>query len=558
VGVTVRQTEVETSVVVRYGCEACDLQRDAKVESYGIYKLPFGDEEDAEAGATNDAVERARDTIMFVPCPACGHRQSGRREVFVQTSLRFAFATIVGGVGLGVAMQVRGEDDDVVLWTAVAGLVFLAVISSVTLLTWKRHPWIRATERTHFSADTMSPDPRLSEQHQRERAELRATKKKVLLALLFSLTVGGIVAAVQLASAPKTTQAVASPPAPTTSSVEPSLPSPASLAYPLRHQLAVGDARIDVVEGVLEVGPSVGPSAREHVRLRKPWVHRTDLFSFEYDPTLTAIARDEGVLVYGDAGSVWIAPSSTDDKRSEAIEELEERWGVADTSYDDVTRQLGRQARRGRLRSLPSGDVLEMFAPKLDSTTRVAIVIRLTGSESPTLASLLASLTEAPVDRAPHYMTIVGKRVMLHLDEPTLLHEDRIAATLTTRSSFWRMVAGRRIEHPADVAVLSRNPRGKGMQLVFLRDGVELIVAPQNDPLDASQALALLEDGVSETTPVSLTIGPTTLAGLRRDEPRPIEAYAFETPRSGWLAVAIVHQDRAAATGLAASVLELL
>jgi hypothetical protein len=201
-GVEIRRTEVESVIDARYVCESCDVALDAAVQSYGFSSLPsaLGDEEDGVNGAQFDAIERAEDTLRFVPCPNCGHRQSGRGEVIFKTVLVYVGATVAAGVGMGIVSQAKDMGEGYTIWGSLGVAGVMAIISIVTLLTWRRHPWVDAAKRTTWSGPPVERDPsarRPSEQRGEELTEERAMRKKLLYAALFSLAVGIVFAAVQ-------------------------------------------------------------------------------------------------------------------------------------------------------------------------------------------------------------------------------------------------------------------------------------------------------------------------------------------------------------------------
>ena len=204
----VRRSQLETDVDVTYVCEACDVELDAVVRSFGWSNWPsfIGDDDDAKVRTEQNAIARANDTLMFVPCPKCGHRPSGRREVVFATLARHAAGAAAAGLAMAFVAWVKGTDDATLVWSSSGVALLVALLLGYRLLAWRWQPWADARGRTVFAElpRTRAPEERRpSEQRRADDTELRATKKKVLYAALASVVVGvPLAVAIEMANRP--------------------------------------------------------------------------------------------------------------------------------------------------------------------------------------------------------------------------------------------------------------------------------------------------------------------------------------------------------------------
>jgi hypothetical protein len=560
-GVEIRQTEVEVAVDALYVCESCDVQLEATVESFGKASMPtvISDDEDGVHRARDDATERAEDTLMFVPCPKCGHRQSGRHEVVIKTVLVYLVATVVSGVVTGIVGQLKEMGEGFILWGSlgVAGLV--AVASIVSLLTWRRHPWVDATGRTTLSKTPLERDSnatRPSDVRREELSEQKAMRKKVVYAALASIAIGGVVAAVQLLDEPQRRPApdrrTAPADAPSRNASATAAPKDrAPFRYPTRHALRIDDRLVDVTEGPVSLGRYQGT-----VRLRviRPWAHVGRGIAFVYDPSLTVISEGSDIIAYHDTGTIRLSRWSREDDRDEVLAALLEALPVgirpsSGAQPEAVTRPIGGRPRRGQRYRGPAGDTFELFAFELDRTLHVTTVLRLCGAEPPTLAPLLGSLTAEQRWPRPLYSTTIGERVQLELGQPILL-DRQTTVTLENRPTIVRAMGGWRFEHPADVTVMKRLHPRAGEVILFSRRGVELDVHRSVERVAPEEILMMLR-AVQDASERTLEVGGQTLRGARsvRSGPKrgPIHE-AFVAPSAGGWLSAVITYDRATET----------
>ena len=459
---------METAVDACFVCEACDAEIDAVVQSYGFSAAPsfFGDEDSGIARAEEDAVARADDTLLFLPCPRCGHRASGRRAVVAKAIGAMLLRMLVVGAIMFIAAQGREMDQALVIWGSLGFAGVVGLISLYSLLTWPWHPWRNAAGRTALSDAPVAKATGAARERREQADELRQTKRKVLYAAIAACVIGGVIALVQYLDRPKP-RSRAIPPPSASASAHPSDAKP--LSYPVRHVLEVGDRKIDVFEGALELQEHGG---QEHVRVLKPWAYASQGMSFLYDPSLTVISDSGVVTAYGDAGLIRLWPALD---REDAWRELRDRLPHGVLRFGDaeaVTRSIAKRPISGERHRAASGDIFELFSVTLDDDD-IAITVRRTAPEPPTFSKLLDSLTKRELPPRELYMSVVGERAKLPLDEARYLPESHKMVTLRERATIRRQIGTWRFEHPSDVAVMTR-----GDAVVFSRDRAEIVVFP--------------------------------------------------------------------------------
>jgi hypothetical protein len=531
--VQVHQTEIEGSVVARYECESCHVARDAAVETYGLGKRVLGDRE--EEAAKRDAVERAEQTLVFVPCPSCGQRPSGRAEVVAKTVTRYATITLVGTVASGIYLQLKGMDDDELVWMTAAIGGSLAVFCAAALLAWSRHPWVRAVQRTHFLDDEgVVLSKGTQEQRRQEQVEATTLRRRVLVALGVALAAGATVAVVQgLDEGGEGVRAIAPPPSTVSSATTdaPRRPPAAALSHPLRHQLEVEGRTVDVVEGRIEVASD---HRSEHVRISKLWSHTAEDVHFVYDPTLTVIDRDPEIVLYGDEGAATIRVF--DDPQQDVV-----AMEAEGDSAEHVTATIGNAEREGRRTKGRRGERMDRFLFELDRAATVEVRVRRTRPGTPTIDRALASLTTGSRDRRPRYLVVVRKRLEL-FEGDTVVLESGLEATLRTRERVWRLVGGLRVEHPADVAVMARPHPSAGDEIVVERGGVELVIGKRPEVPSPQDALAWLSSASpDDAAAIETDVDGHRWKGLRLSaDDEVLEAYGL-LGHEGGLAVLVRH-----------------